>query len=85
VNFLHYQVQVGPGQSIVVELDHAANVQVMDDINLARYRRRERYEYYGGAVHRSPCIVTPPRPGRWNVAVDLGGTSGHLRASVRVQ
>ena len=85
MNFLLYQVHVGPGQSIVVELDHAANVQVMDDSNLSRYRRRERYQFYGGLAHQSPSVVTPPSPGRWNVAIDLGGSAGRVKASVRVQ
>jgi hypothetical protein len=85
MNFLLYQVQVGSGQSIVVELDHAANVQVMDDRNLSRYRRRERFQFYGGLARRSPSVITPPSPGKWNVAIDLGGASGRVNASVSVQ
>jgi hypothetical protein len=85
MNFLLYEVNVGPGQSIVVELDHAANVQVMDDHNLARYRRRERFRFYGGLARRSPSVVTPPSPGKWNVAIDLGGGSGRLNARISVQ
>lgn len=31
MNYLHSAVQVEPGEAVLVELDHAANVKVMDD------------------------------------------------------
>jgi len=85
MNFLHSTVQVGPGQSIIVSLDQAANVQVMDDVNLRRYKLGQRFEYFGGFARRSPAVMKPPHPGRWNVAVDLGGGRGAVRVGIRVQ
>jgi len=85
VQFLHYTVDVPDGMSVVVSLDRAANVQLMDDLNLSRYKRRERYRYFGGHTTASPVVLTPPHAGRWNVAVDLGGARGSVRVSVKVQ
>jgi hypothetical protein len=84
MSFIHSEVSVGPGQSIVVQLDRAANVQVLDASNFSRYQRGERHEYRGGFMTTSPAVITPP-PGRWHVAIDLGGGSGRLQASVTVQ
>lgn len=85
MDFLHSAVQVGHGQAVVVELDHAANVKVMDDPNFDRYRRGAEHRYFGGHVTRSPVSIRPPGPGRWHVTVDLGGYSGAVRAGISVQ
>ena len=84
MDYMHSRVSVGPGQSVVVELDHAANVQVMDDANHARYKRGQSHKAYGGYATRSPVVITPPS-GLWNVAIDLGGRRGSVRAKVSVQ
>ena len=85
MNYLHSSVQVGAGQSVLVELDHAANVKVMDESNFARYRRGQAHEYYGGHATRRHTAILPPRPGRWHVTIDLGGYRGTVRANVSVQ
>jgi Domain of unknown function (DUF1883) len=85
MNPLHSTVRVHPGQAVVVELDHAANVKVMDDLNFGLYQRGSGHQYYGGHATQSPVAVRPPRPGRWHVAVDLGGYAGSVRASISVQ
>lgn len=84
MDFLHSEVSVGPGQAVVVELDRAANVMVMDGPNFQRYRRGDAHRYYGGHASRSPVAVRPPI-GRWHVVIDLGGGSGRPSANVRVQ
>lgn len=83
-DFLHSLVTVGLGQSIVVQLDHAANVQVMNEAEFGRYRRGEAYRYRGGRQTLSPAVIPTP-PGRWHVAIDLGGATGRIAASVSVQ
>ena len=85
MNFLHSEVEVGHGQSVVVELDRAANVKVMDHPNYERYRRGTQHHYFGGHATRSPIAVRPPRSGRWHVIVDLGGYQGQVRAGISVQ
>lgn len=46
----------------------------MDDPNFDRYRRGQAHGYFGGDATRSPVSIRPPRPGRWHVTVDLGGS-----------
>ncbi len=84
MEYLHSAVQVNPGEVVLVELDHAANVKVMDDPNFARYRRGEAHRYFGGHATKSPVTIRPPRPGRWHVTVDLGGYRGTVRAGISV-
>jgi hypothetical protein len=85
MNFLHSEVNVQSDEAVIVELDHAANVKVMDAANFQRFRRGESHRYFGGAATRSPVAIRPPHGGRWFVTIDLGGGSGRVRASVRVQ
>jgi len=84
VSYAHSQIYVGPGQSVIVELDRAANVQVMSGSDHARYRRGERHQYYGGRYTSSPAVIKTP-PGYWHVAIDLGVSTGTIRASVSVR
>lgn len=72
------------GEVVEIELDKAANVQVMDSGNFNNYRYGQGHRYYGGYVTRSPYRVTLPRPGHWYVTVDLGGYAGSVRAGVQV-
>jgi hypothetical protein len=84
MNFLHSHVRVADGQAVVVRLDHAANVKVMDAANVGRYRNGESHTYYGGHATRSPVVIRPPQVGAWHVTVDLGGDTGSIRASIGV-
>jgi hypothetical protein len=57
----------------------------MDDGNFHRYQQGQEHRYYGGLAQRSPAVIRPSHGGRWHVTIDLGGYSGNVRASVRVQ
>lgn len=85
MNYLHSEVHVDTGQAVVVQLDHAANVKVMDDFNFGLYQRGQSHRYHGGYVQHSPYAIRPPSSGRWHVAVDLGGYAGSVRAAITVQ
>ena len=61
-----------------------ANVQLLDGINLQRYKASQRYDYYGGHFKKSPARIPIPRAGTWYVVVDLGGFSGQVSSSARV-
>lgn len=75
------------GATVVVTLRNQANVQIMDERNYRIYSsgRGGRYEYIGGLVKKSPYRAALPRTGRWYVAIDLGGLSGRVVSSVRVE
>ncbi len=85
MNFLHYDLNLGSSDVVVVTLDKQANVQLMDDLNFSNYKRGQRFTYYGGLAKTSPARVRPPHAGRWHLSIDLGGHSGTVRASVSIQ
>jgi hypothetical protein len=85
MDFIDYNLkQLSRGQIVEVELDHAANVLLLDSSNFNSYRNGRRHTYYGGYVTRSPFHIAVPRNGHWHVAIDLGGASGRTRSGVRV-
>ncbi len=82
--YIHYEFDTSPGDVIEVELDRAANVQLLDRENYDHYGERQPYRYYGGYAKVSPVTLSPPHPGHWHVVIDLGGGPGRVRASVRM-
>jgi hypothetical protein len=63
-----------------VDLDHAANVMVMDSSNWQRFRNGGRARYVdGGYFTRTPARVLAPRAGTWWVVVQspTGGAVGY--------
>lgn len=62
----------------------AANVRLLDSVNLQHFKAGRRHRYYGGLVKRSPTRLAIPRTGNWYVTVDLQGLRGQVRSSVRV-
>ena len=84
MNFLHYEVDLGPNDGVEVTLDQQANVRLLDASNFFAYQRGDAHTYYGGLAKVSPVHLRPPHSGHWHVVIDLGGYSGTVRASVRV-
>ncbi|MHB9149810.1 MAG: DUF1883 domain-containing protein [Thermoleophilia bacterium] len=68
----------------VVLSGSAANVRLMDQSNLSKYRSGRPHHYYGGLVTRSPFQLPIPDSGTWYVTVDMQGLRGSVRSSVRV-
>lgn len=83
---LHYDLgSLKKGSTVVVTLQNQANVQLMTSSDYSSYKAGRRYHYHGGRVSRSPFRITVPSNGHWVVAIDLGGHSGRISASVAVQ
>jgi hypothetical protein len=82
MRFLHWDIQAGPENAVQVELDHAANVILLDDINFSAFRRGGRYHYFGGYYKHTPVRLVSPHEGCWHVVVHLGGFTGHVNASM---
>ncbi|MGH6942448.1 DUF1883 domain-containing protein [Hypericibacter sp.] len=83
MSFLHDREYLSSGDVVQVESSHQCNVLVLDDTNFARYRRGERFEYFGGFYQRFPANISVPRTGYWNVTLDLGGGSATIRHGIR--
>ncbi|MCW2540967.1 MAG: Molecular chaperone Tir [Frankiales bacterium] len=71
--------------TVVVTLNNQANVQLMTSGDYNNYKAGRQYRYHGGRVTRSPFRIPVPSNGHWIVAVDLGGYTGRISASVAVQ
>jgi hypothetical protein len=77
MNFLPYSVTTGPLESVRVYLTgSAANVLLMDDSNFPKFQAGQAYRYYSGHYTRSPAVIKPPYPGRWDIVVSLGSPGG---------
>lgn len=81
---LHYEFDAGPDEVVSVNLDHAANVMLLDMPSYSSYLNSSQFQYYGGYITRSPYHIRPPRHGHWHLVVDLGGGAGTVRASVQI-
>lgn len=85
MKFLHYEFNIGPEDTVEVELDSQANVVIMDDSNFSNYKSGRAYNYYGGLAKKSPVHLSPPHRTHWNLVIDLGGYGGSVNASVNVR
>lgn len=85
MGFLHTDLgHLHGGEVVEVQLDHAANVRLMDSHNFYSYQQGRNAQFYGGEARRSPVRLKVPQAGHWHVAIDLGGRGGSIRAGVRV-
>jgi hypothetical protein len=84
MEYLHYEFDATPLEVVEVTLDHAANVQLLDEENFQNYRDHKRFDYHGGYAQTSPFRLKPPYAGRWHLVVDLGGGAGSVRASLQI-
>lgn len=75
------------GSTIVVKLRNQANVLLMDSSNYRTYAagRGGRIRFYGGLMKKSPARIPVPSTGRWILAIDLGGNSGRISATVAIE
>lgn len=85
LDFGHYNLgYLEEGTTVVVFLDAAANVCVLDNVNFRSYESGYSFEYLGGYITRSPYYAVIPRGGLWHVAIDLGGHEGRIGSSIKV-
>ena len=82
MKYLAWEIHAGPDNLVQVELNHAANVILLDDINFSAFRRGGRHSYSGGYYKQTPVRLVPPHEGNWHVVVHLGGYAGHVNASM---
>lgn len=67
---IHSREYLNGGDVVVVDCTHQSNVLVMDDSNLAAYRRGASARYYGGFYERLPARIPVPHAGNWNVLLE---------------
>jgi len=84
MNYLNYDLQLSPGDVVMVELDKQANVRLLDESNYQQYKAGQAHRYYGGLAKTNPVRLPAPHAGLWHLVIDLGGYPGTVRASVNV-
>jgi hypothetical protein len=84
MDYLHRELDLGPGDVVQVTLDGQANVMLLDPANYEAYRNGRPYRYHGGHAETSPVTLAPPHGGKWHLVVDLGGNAGSVRAGVGI-
>lgn len=58
---------------VVVELQHAADVFLVDQNNFRKYQSGQRFEYYGGHYNKTPVRINVKGMGRYFLIVRGGG------------
>lgn len=64
--------------SVIVDLDYAADVFLVDSNNFRKYQRGESFKYHGGHYTSSPVKITVSGIGRWYLIV-IGNTNYSYR------
>ncbi|MHB8112399.1 MAG: DUF1883 domain-containing protein [Bellilinea sp.] len=62
----------------------AANVRLMDSLNLSAYKNGRKHRFYGGLAKQSPIHLKIPGSGHWYVTVDMLGLRGSVQSSARI-
>lgn len=72
--FIKYHwTRLEKGSTVVVTLNTAANVRLMDSTNFNSYKNGGNHRYTGGLVRSTPFRITVPRTGSWYLTIDLMG------------
>lgn len=79
--------RLAKGSTVIVTLNTAANVRLMDNTNFNAYKNNRSHRTAGGGlVRRTPFRITVPRTGSWYLTIDLMGLRAtSVRHSVRVE
>jgi hypothetical protein len=86
LNYLYYPLDFQLlGKTVEVTIpNNSCKVMLLDDLNLARYKSGNQYEYIGGQTIQSTILVTIPDNRRWHAVVDFGDAACTSSVSVRV-
>ncbi|MBE9390134.1 DUF1883 domain-containing protein [Vagococcus salmoninarum] len=59
--------------SVKVELQHAADVFLVDSANYQKMNSGQKYNYFGGHYTKTPLQISVQGSGRWYLIVRGGG------------
>lgn len=59
--------------SVEVQLEHAADVFLVDSYNFQKYKAGRQFKYFGGHYTKTPVRITVSGSGRWYLVVRGGG------------
>ena len=86
MNFTHYDLgKLDKGRIVEVHLKGSeANVYLLDQINLGRYKKGLDFKAIGGLTKSSPVRLRTTSAAIWHIAVDLPNGYGTVKTSYRV-
>ena len=83
-NVIHKELDLLRGDKIVVEIDKAANVILLNDTNLNNFTSARSFRHHGGGYFTSsPVVLVCPSNGHWNLVIDLPN-GGRIKYSISV-
>lgn len=65
--------------SVKVELQHAADVFLVDSNNYRKYTSGQSFDYFGGHYTQTPVTISVQGAGRWYLIVDNNGEQYRYR------
>ena len=86
MNYYHYPLdphEQGKTVEFTIE-DNSCKVMILDDLNLARYKSGNKYEFIGTKVNHSSERIIIPDNRRWHAIIDFGVDKKTSRVSVKV-
>ena len=86
MNFTHSDLgKLTKGRIVEVHLTgNAANVYLIDNLNLEKYRRGKEFEAVGGLMKSSPIRLMVNGLAHWHLVIDLPHGYGTVKTSYRV-
>lgn len=59
--------------SVEVNLNHSADVFLVDSMNFQKYKAGQNFKYFGGHYTKTPVNISVQGTGRWYLIVHGGG------------
>lgn len=84
MKFIHSREYLNRGDVVKLDCDTQCNFMITDDSNYSSFQRGGRATYYGGHYQYFPAEIVVPQSGYWNITIDLGGGSAHIRYNLSV-
>jgi len=85
MNFLHWKITGGPGDTVRIHTDVPAYVRLLDPLNFDHYRTGSRFQGEGGWNDDLNTAFPLPYKGTFHAVVDLGGQSGLVKATCDIK
>lgn len=81
----HYGLPTAKSGDIVrVEISADANILLVDEEALGKYRHHQPFHYVGGGYAAGAHNIGVPHDGHWHLVIDLGGRPGDLQHTAQV-
>lgn len=84
VTHLHRSLQLNKNQVIKLVLDTPANVYLLEGNNYHLFMQDRPYDSHGAEVEKSPFLMSPPRPGKWELVIFSSIPGAKVKAEISI-